>query len=99
MPAGQPRILGYLGYDWMHYYTHHAVPKNRFGKFMRRFHLEHHFKTSTRQFGLSSPIWDYVFRSFRKPADSSDLSWETLDEDDAIGSERSEPHSHKQTAS
>ena len=57
-------FTGYLGYDWMHYYTHHAVPKSRFGKFMRRFHLEHHFRTANSQFGLSSPLWDLVFRSF-----------------------------------
>jgi len=57
-------LTGYLAYDWMHYYTHHAVPRSRFGKFMRRFHLEHHYRTANSQFGLSSPLWDLVFRSF-----------------------------------
>ena len=57
-------LSGYLGYDWMHYYTHHAVPRSRFGKFMRRFHLEHHFRTANSQFGLSSPLWDLAFGSF-----------------------------------
>lgn len=56
--------IGYLGYDWMHYYTHHAVPRFRLGKFMRRFHLEHHFACADFQYGLSSPLWDSVFRSF-----------------------------------
>lgn len=75
-------FAGYLGYDWMHYYTHHAVPKSRFGRFMRRFHMEHHFKTSTRQFGLSSPLWDFAFFSFRRPAATpSDLGWERVGED------------------
>ncbi|MCB9777668.1 MAG: sterol desaturase family protein [Alphaproteobacteria bacterium] len=57
-------VTGYLAYDWMHYYTHHAVPKSSIGKFMRRFHYEHHFGHAHSQFGLSSPLWDVVFRSF-----------------------------------
>ena len=57
-------VTGYLGYDWMHYYCHHAVPGWSLGKFMRRFHLEHHFGTAHSQFGLSSPLWDLVFKTF-----------------------------------
>jgi len=57
-------VLGYLGYDWMHYYTHHAKPNNRFGRFMRRFHFEHHFGTAYSQYGLSSPLWDYFLGTF-----------------------------------
>jgi sterol desaturase/sphingolipid hydroxylase (fatty acid hydroxylase superfamily) len=57
-------VAGYLGYDWMHYYTHHAVPKNPLGRFMRRFHLEHHFRHAHSQFGLSSPLWDLVLGTF-----------------------------------
>jgi len=57
-------VLGYLGYDWMHYYTHHAKPKNAFGRFMRRFHFEHHFGTAHSQYGLSSPLWDLFLGTF-----------------------------------
>jgi sterol desaturase/sphingolipid hydroxylase (fatty acid hydroxylase superfamily) len=57
-------VAGYLGYDWMHYYTHHARPKNPVGRFMRRFHFEHHFGTAYSQFGLSSPLWDYLLGTF-----------------------------------
>ena len=57
-------VAGYLAYDWMHYYTHHATPKTRFGKFMRRFHLEHHLKIASSQFGLSSPLWDLALGTF-----------------------------------
>lgn len=58
---------GYLAYDWTHYYTHHAKPTTKLGKFMRRFHFEHHYKDKNTQFGLSQPIWDYVFGSYRRP--------------------------------
>jgi sterol desaturase/sphingolipid hydroxylase (fatty acid hydroxylase superfamily) len=57
-------VAGYLGYDWMHYYTHHGRPKNFAGRFMRQFHFEHHFGTADSQFGLSSPLWDYVLGTF-----------------------------------
>ncbi len=60
-------LVGYLAYDWMHYYTHHAVPRSRFGKFMRRFHMEHHFKNAETKYGLSSPLWDFVFLTYRRP--------------------------------
>jgi sterol desaturase/sphingolipid hydroxylase (fatty acid hydroxylase superfamily) len=55
--------FGYLSYDMIHYYVHHFAPKNRVGKFLRRYHLAHHFKEPNTGFGVSSPVWDYVFRT------------------------------------
>ena len=56
-------VFGYLGYDWMHYYTHHGRPTNPWLKAMRKFHLEQHFKDHESRFGLSSPLWDLVLGS------------------------------------
>jgi sterol desaturase/sphingolipid hydroxylase (fatty acid hydroxylase superfamily) len=58
-------IVGYLAYDWIHYYTHHFAPTTRLGKFMRRYHMEHHYKDSNAHFGISSPLWDLVFGTWR----------------------------------
>jgi sterol desaturase/sphingolipid hydroxylase (fatty acid hydroxylase superfamily) len=63
--------LGYLGYDWIHYYTHHFHPRNRVGKWLRRYHLMHHFQDSTVRYGISSPLWDLVFRTFRGPSEAA----------------------------
>jgi sterol desaturase/sphingolipid hydroxylase (fatty acid hydroxylase superfamily) len=52
---------GYVAYDWVHYYTHHFRPTTRLGKFLRRYHMEHHYKDSESHFGISSPLWDWVF--------------------------------------
>lgn len=52
---------GYLSYDMIHYYVHHFAPKNRIGKFLRKYHLAHHFKDPEHGFGVSNPTWDYVF--------------------------------------
>lgn len=58
-------ITGYLAYDWTHYYTHHFSPTTRLGKFLRRYHMEHHYKDSDSHYGISSPLWDFVFGTWR----------------------------------
>jgi dihydroceramide fatty acyl 2-hydroxylase len=54
-------LLGYLAYDYTHYYLHHFVPKSRFGKRLREHHMRHHFQDHRFGYGVSSPIWDVVF--------------------------------------
>jgi dihydroceramide fatty acyl 2-hydroxylase len=56
-------VVGYLFYDGSHYYVHHFVPKSRWGKLLRRHHLTHHFADHDGGFGVSSPLWDIVFRT------------------------------------
>lgn len=58
-------LVGYLCYDGIHYYTHHAKPKNPIGKYLRRVHLVHHVHDDT-MFGISSPLWDIVFGTYVK---------------------------------
>lgn len=78
-------FFGYLCYDWIHYYTHHGRPRSAVGKFMRRFHMEHHYKNANSQFGLSSPLWDLVFRSYRPPCPPAATERTCLGEDADIG--------------
>jgi dihydroceramide fatty acyl 2-hydroxylase len=56
-------LCGYLAYDMLHYWMHHARPKSRVGSGLRRHHLAHHFRDDGRAFGVSTPLWDYVFGS------------------------------------
>jgi sterol desaturase/sphingolipid hydroxylase (fatty acid hydroxylase superfamily) len=56
-------VIGYLFYDGTHYYVHHFVPKTRWGKFLRRHHLTHHHADHDGGFGVSTPLWDVVFRT------------------------------------
>ena len=56
--------IGYLGYDYIHYYTHFGeTPKSKIGQALRRRHLQHHFACNDRWYGVSSPLWDFVFRT------------------------------------
>lgn len=54
-------LIGYLTYDYTHYYLHHVVPKSAFGKRLREAHMRHHFQDHRYGFGVSSPVWDRVF--------------------------------------
>lgn len=58
-------LIGYLLYDGIHYYTHHGRPKYKLGKFLKRVHLVHHVHDNV-MFGISSPLWDHVFSTYRK---------------------------------
>ena len=66
-PLGEPFfagfVVGYLFYDGTHYYVHHFVPTTRWGKFLRRHHMTHHFADHDGGFGVSSPLWDLIFRT------------------------------------
>ena len=56
-------IMGYLAYDYIHVFAHVARPHTHLGQGLRRRHLQHHFKHTTRWYGVSSPLWDFVFRT------------------------------------
>ncbi len=59
-------IGGYLVYDYTHYFVHHYVPKSEFGKNLREQHMRHHFQDHSAGYGVSSPLWDHVFRTVPK---------------------------------
>jgi len=65
IPAAYPifagLIIGYLAYDYTHYYLHHFVPRSDLGKQLREQHMRHHFQDHRFGFGVSSPLWDVVF--------------------------------------
>lgn len=67
IPAAYPTfagfILGYLIYDYTHFYLHHYTPKSATGKRLREVHMRHHFQDHSYGFGVSSPLWDAVFRT------------------------------------
>jgi dihydroceramide fatty acyl 2-hydroxylase len=66
-PIGRPTfagfIHGYLTYDLLHYFIHRGRMPTRLGRYLRQYHLAHHYSTPDRHFGVSSPLWDVVFRT------------------------------------
>ena len=59
---------GYLSYDLIHHHLHRYEGDRHAGRivtWLRRYHFQHHFAAPDRQFGVSTPLWDYVFRTGR----------------------------------
>jgi sterol desaturase/sphingolipid hydroxylase (fatty acid hydroxylase superfamily) len=54
---------GYLTYDLVHYYVHRGRVPGRIGRYLRKYHMIHHYAKPDRHFGVSSPLWDLVFRT------------------------------------
>ena len=56
-------IIGYLVYDYIHYSTHHFPMRNKLAKYLKHYHLKHHYSGEGGRYGVSSPLWDWVFGS------------------------------------
>lgn len=55
-------VLGYLAYDGLHWAIHRFPLRGPYLRWIRRHHLVHH-SHEDRGFGVSSPLWDVVFRT------------------------------------
>jgi sterol desaturase/sphingolipid hydroxylase (fatty acid hydroxylase superfamily) len=53
-------LAGYLWYESVHLLAHWQRCPLRL-RSLRRYHRQHHFDTSTRTYGVTSPFWDWVF--------------------------------------
>ncbi len=65
-PLTSGLLIGYLIYDLTHYATHHFPRHGGIPKYLKRYHMMHHYRTPDKRFGVSSPLWDIVFGT--KPA-------------------------------
>lgn len=53
-------IIGYLTYDYCHYFAHTARGLTGIARRLQVSHLRHHSKKGAGGFGVTTPIWDYV---------------------------------------
>lgn len=61
---------GYFCYEWLHFQAHHRRPRSRLFRYLRKYHLLHHYQTPELRFGVTSPLFDVLmgtFRPVRKP--------------------------------
>jgi sterol desaturase/sphingolipid hydroxylase (fatty acid hydroxylase superfamily) len=54
---------GFLYYEAVHYRVHLRLSNSSLIAWQRRAHFYHHFTNNKRCFGVTSPLWDYVFRT------------------------------------
>ncbi len=57
----------YLAYEVLHRRLHTHPPTNRYGRWARRHHFYHHFGEPAMNHGVSTPVFDLVFRTHRVP--------------------------------
>ncbi len=56
-------VAGYIIYDMTHYAIHHFKPPKNKLRMLWKHHLKHHYQMPDKAFGVSTPLWDYIFRT------------------------------------
>jgi sterol desaturase/sphingolipid hydroxylase (fatty acid hydroxylase superfamily) len=64
-------IAGYFCYEWLHFKAHHGQSRLQLFRYLKKHHLMHHYRTPNLRFGVTSPFFDIVFRTFPPVADTS----------------------------
>jgi 4-hydroxysphinganine ceramide fatty acyl 2-hydroxylase len=55
-----------LYYEWVHYVAHIPfTPKTAFGRYVKKYHLWHHFKNEHFWYGVTNPSMDFVGVTYR----------------------------------
>lgn len=63
-------LTGYLCYDMFHYAFHHGNFSNPILKKLKQHHMLHHYTDSDHGYGVTSVLWDIIFRSEIKKTNS-----------------------------
>jgi len=61
-------VAGYLSYEVIHYSIHRVAWVRRLMRPLASHHLHHHYADASRCFGVTTPLWDWVFRTGRREA-------------------------------
>ncbi|GGE76372.1 sterol desaturase family protein [Priestia taiwanensis] len=55
-----------LLYEWKHYIAHRPIkPKTKFGQWLKKTHILHHFKNENYWYGVSNPVFDKIFGTLK----------------------------------
>jgi sterol desaturase/sphingolipid hydroxylase (fatty acid hydroxylase superfamily) len=57
--------FGYVFYEWVHFGVHQFNWNRGLLGYYKRYHFHHHFQKSNEGFGVTSPLWDHVFKTPR----------------------------------
>lgn len=65
--VGAGWVGGYGFYDLHHWHAHKRPPRTRYHRWLRRHHFHHHFGHPSENLGVTWPVWDVVFGTYRRP--------------------------------
>ena len=60
-------VAGYGIYEYVHWANHQRPPRSAYARWARRHHFSHHFTDARFNHGVTTPIWDIVFGTYRAP--------------------------------
>ena len=70
LAAGAAYVAGlmgfYLAYEVVHRRLHTHLGFGAYGRFLRRHHFHHHLVDGRTNHGVTTPLWDVVFGTFRR---------------------------------
>ncbi|CAN5923812.1 hypothetical protein BH11MYX3_BH11MYX3_00530 [soil metagenome] len=72
VPPGLTFVAGLISfygmYEWQHRRRHTHAGIGAYGRWARRHHFHHHFVDGRTNHGVTTPLWDLVFGTYRTPA-------------------------------
>ena len=60
-------VAMYVTYEVVHRRAHMHRGRGAYGRYLRRHHFHHHFENPRTNHGVTSPVWDIVFGTWRAP--------------------------------
>jgi sterol desaturase/sphingolipid hydroxylase (fatty acid hydroxylase superfamily) len=60
-------VTMYVAYEVVHRRAHTHRGLGAYGRFLRRHHFHHHFANTRANHGVTTPLWDFVFRTREVP--------------------------------
>ena len=67
-------LVGYALYLSVHYMVHAYPPPKNFFKILWVNHRVHHYKDGEVVFGVSSPLWDYIYGTMKLKKEKKDMN-------------------------
>ncbi|MCA1064048.1 sterol desaturase family protein [Rossellomorea sp. AcN35-11] len=59
-------LFMFFVYEWKHYIAHRPLkPKTRFGRWLKKTHILHHYKNENYWYGVSTPFVDVLFGTLK----------------------------------
>ena len=60
-------MAGYFFYEYLDFQAHHGTTQLRLIRYLRKYHNQHHHYDATVRYGVTSPVFDYLFGTFDLP--------------------------------
>ena len=57
-------MMGYFLYECLDLLAHHGAPRSRLLRYFCRYHLQHHYHDARARYGVTTPLFDYLFGTF-----------------------------------